>query len=277
MLKQRVITAIVLLAIILAATFLLPPAYFALFLGSVILAAAWEWSRLAGFKRQATRISYLILFAGLLLMSRQFSQSVIGIVLAVSIFWWAVASYFILYYPRYTNIWGHRLFLGLAGFLVLIPGWLSLLYLRDQQNFAVLILIFFAVVAAVDIGAYFSGRAFGRNKLAPRVSPNKTWEGFWGGVIACCLLVLLIALSQGQFRQSMAPGIWLQLVLFSLLLGAISVVGDLLESMIKRFRDVKDSGNLLPGHGGILDRIDSLSAAAPVYVLLVMSLGMELR
>jgi len=155
------------------------------------------------------------------------------------------------------------------GWLVLIPPWLACIYLKQSENGSWLILMLVLLVAAADIGAYFSGRALGKHKLAPRVSPGKTWEGVAGGLLFVFLVALLLKLSFG-LRE------WQALMIVMLPAALVSVVGDLLESMLKRYRGIKDSSQLLPGHGGVLDRIDGLVAAAPVFSLSIMISGWSL-
>lgn len=276
MLKQRVFTALVLLFIILIAIYGLSSFHFSLFLGAVILLAAWEWSSLAGLIQPLARILYVLLFSVLLVLSQTLVEAGFTWVMLVNLGWLCLVFVFVFCYPRYSQWWGKTGFLAVAGGFVLLPGWVAILYLRSQQEFAALILLFLALVVAADIGAYFSGRTMGTRKLAPAVSPNKTWEGFLGGIASCCVLICLVALYYTVNFSSLGLLIWFELIAFSILLGTVSVIGDLLESMVKRFRGVKDSGNILPGHGGILDRIDSIVAAAPVYALLVMTVRADL-
>jgi phosphatidate cytidylyltransferase len=158
---------------------------------------------------------------------------------------------------------------------VLVPAWVGLNYLRSGEfkfaltdNNLLLILYVFALVWVADIGAYFSGRKFGKAKLAPRVSPGKSWAGVWGGLAAVAVFSLVVSQAFGAGAgQSFA------LIIVSVVTAAVSVLGDLFESMLKRFRGIKDSSGLLPGHGGIMDRIDSLTAAIPIFTLLVIQLG----
>jgi phosphatidate cytidylyltransferase len=163
----------------------------------------------------------------------------------------------------------------LMGLPVLVPAWVGLnhmrtagLYYGDADNNLLLILYVFCVVWVADIGAYFAGRAFGKAKLAPRVSPGKSWAGVWGGLLAVAIFAAIIS----QLAGARWPDAVL-LVLATLVTGGVSVLGDLLESMLKRFRGIKDSSGLLPGHGGIMDRIDSLTAAIPLFALMITLLG----
>jgi phosphatidate cytidylyltransferase len=281
MLKQRIITASVLAATFLLALFCLPVALFSGFVATVVLIGAWEWSNLSGLSRLSARVFYLLLqalvmallalYMGLLTLgtplepasaaqaSGRFAQ-----VLMVGCTWWAVALLWVQGYPSSSLLWAQPLMRALMGFFVLLPAWAALSYVRLQADGAWLIVWIMAIVAAADIGGYFVGRRFGRRKLAPRVSPGKTWEGFLGGAGANLLLALGV---WGVTGSALVTTITLALPT-----ALVSVLGDLLESMLKRERGIKDSSALLPGHGGVLDRVDSLTAAAPVFALiLVMS------
>ena len=157
------------------------------------------------------------------------------------------------------------------GFLVLIPCWLVMLHIRSQDDFAFNFLSLIVLVAAADVGAYFSGRNFGKHKLAELVSPNKTWEGVIGGLAACFLIVIIIFVPK-SFLQDESIN-WFLLIVLPLLVSSFSVIGDLFESMLKRVRGLKDSGNILPGHGWILDRIDGIVSTTPIYMLILLYLN----
>jgi len=197
------------------------------------------------------------------------------VVLWGALFWWVVCFLLVRSYPRGWERWSSVSARAVMGLFVLVPAWVGLNHLRtggfqfgDSANNLLLILYVFCIVWVADIGAYFAGRAFGRAKLAPRVSPGKSWAGVWGGVAAVGVFALLI----GVLAQAGGGDIVL-LILASLVTGAISVVGDLMESMLKRSRGIKDSSQLLPGHGGVMDRVDSLTAAIPVFALIITQLG----
>jgi phosphatidate cytidylyltransferase len=178
--------------------------------------------------------------------------------------WWLVATLWVIFAPTA----GTRGLAAMAGVLVLVPAALGLGKLAElAPNGQLLLLFLLVLIAAADIGAYFGGRRFGRHKLAPRVSPNKTWEGFWSGVLAagCAALV-------GGWLLEVP---WLPWLGVCVVVALASVVGDLAESMFKRQAGLKDSSSLLPGHGGVLDRLDSLSAAAPAFLLGLMVLGVH--
>lgn len=196
-------------------------------------------------------------------------------VLWLALLWWCICFLLVRSYPAGSEKWGSLPARAVMGLLVLVPAWVGLNHLRtggfqfgDSTSNLLLILYVFCVVWVADIGAYFAGRAFGKAKLAPRVSPGKSWAGVWGGLVAVGVFALGISVlaSAGALET-------LLLVAASLVTGFVSVLGDLLESMLKRFRGIKDSSQLLPGHGGIMDRIDSLTAAIPVFALIITQLG----
>lgn len=272
MLRTRVITALILAPIAVVGIFFLPPLGFALFTGVVITIGAWEWARLAGASGQPSRFGYAAVVV--LVLSGLFSTNVVA-VLWLAMLWWLACFALVCRYPGGTRLWQSPAARYGMGLFVLVPAWVGLNHLRNGEfafgvvnNNLWLILYVLCVVWVADIGAYFAGRAFGRSKLAPHVSPGKSWAGVWGGLAAVALLAVLVSLLAGA-----TPADTALLVIASLVTGAVSVLGDLLESMLKRFRGIKDSSQLLPGHGGILDRIDSLTAAIPVFALLVTLLG----
>jgi len=274
MLLQRVITAFILLFVLLGAVFLLPPGQFALFIALVIGIAIWEWSMLAMLKTGPGRAIYTAILIGLIALVTHAPVPPQGVLMAGAAFWLA-ALVLVCRYPAGKSIWANRPVLFAIGLPLFLPGWLALVHLREQQYYAFHVLFLFSLVAAADIGAYFAGRAFGKHKLSPRVSPNKTWEGFFGGLAACCSMMLIAAFAFVSKQYELGLQHWLKLLVAAILIAASSVVVDLFESMIKRYRDVKDSGTILPGHGGMLDRIDGITAAAPVYALLLMQMQQD--
>jgi len=263
MLKQRIITALILLPVALCGFFLLNGGDFALFIGLVVTLGAWEWARLAGLVAQPLRIAYAAVVAGglmLLYILPELAPWVLG----ASVIWWALATWLVLTYPRSNELWSSAACRLLIGLLILLPAWQGLVLLKHWPLGNWLILAVMVLVWAADIGAYFSGRAFGKRKLAPQVSPGKSWEGVYGGLAVSLLITLVVGLNRGWSIGELLLG----------LLGAVvvvmsSVVGDLTESMFKRREGIKDSSNLLPGHGGVLDRIDSLTAAIPMFAVLL--------
>ncbi|CAM3491286.1 phosphatidate cytidylyltransferase [Halomonas sp. AOP12-C2-37] len=263
MLKQRIITAAWLAPLTLIGLFGLQGGAFALFTALIVVLGAWEWTNLAGVTRQRVRLQLVAALA--LLMAIMWLS---GAVFAVWPLWlaavgWLVNLYWVVRYPAAGAQWqatGRRLAMGLW---VLLPCWVGFNVLRDSG--AIWLLFVMLLVWTADIGAYFAGRRWGKRKLAPRVSPGKSWEGVIGGLVATSLLALAFAIWQ---PLGVAGG--LALIIITALVTLISVLGDLLESMLKRYRNIKDSSQLLPGHGGVLDRIDSLTAAIPLFALLYL-------
>ncbi|KAA1171144.1 phosphatidate cytidylyltransferase [Marinobacter salinexigens] len=272
MLKTRIITALILAPIAIGGIFFLPPLGFALFTGVIISIGAWEWANMSGISGQGGRVAYGALVAAVL-------YGLINVpaveVLWLSLVWWFLCFMLVRSYPKGSEKWGGVPARAIMGLFVLVPAWIGLNHLRTGglsfgsiDNNLLLILYVFCVVWVADIGAYFAGRAFGKAKLAPRVSPGKSWAGVWGGLAAVGVFAAVASM-----LASASGSDTLLLVVASLITGLVSVLGDLLESMLKRFRGIKDSSQLLPGHGGIMDRIDSLTAAIPVFALIITQLG----
>lgn len=272
MLKQRIITALVLLPIVLWGLFGLGAEHFGWFVSVIVGLGAWEWARLSGLTSQLHRWVYAVFVLGVVYLAHYFA----GIsVLYVSLIWWAIATFFVLTYPSSVSRWRSTIVRLLLGVLTLVPLWVGMVFIRTAEIPAFpeldplwVLLYVMMIVWVADTGAYFAGKAWGKRKLAPAVSPGKSWAGVWGGVAATSILALLASwgLGGGLF-------FCLQLVLLTLMVTAVSVIGDLTESMFKREEGIKDSSQLLPGHGGVLDRIDSMNAAIPVFACLAMLLG----
>jgi phosphatidate cytidylyltransferase len=265
MLKTRVITALVLLALVLPSLFFLPQAYWALLVALFIGVAAWEWGGLLGLDqpgRLLTGVALAMLCVAAVLLDPAAIDGVLSpwVMLSYSIaalFWCAVIPFWL----RAKWKLPHGLPGLLIGLVVLFPTWLALVQLRVAGPGVLLAIM--ATVWMADIAAYFSGKSFGKHKLAPTISPGKTWEGAIGAGVGVVLygIVLRLAFS---FAPVGLP-LW---VLCLLAVTAISIMGDLYESMLKRQAGIKDSSNVLPGHGGVLDRIDSLTSTLPVVALL---------
>ncbi len=271
MLKQRIITALILAPLVVSGVFGLSTAAFSWFIGAIVVLAAWEWADLSSWTSQPLRIGYAAGVGVLLYLASDVRP---GFILAPAVLWWLWALMLVMMYPNRARIWqsaGARAFMGI---LILVPTWVGLVRLHGSQVVGAplsgswIILYVFFVVWAADIGAYFAGRAWGHKKLAPNVSPGKSWAGVYGGWVAVTLLALVVGLLLGA-----SPVKIMSLVGLTLLTAWISVIGDLCESMVKRIRGVKDSSQLLPGHGGILDRVDSITAAVPVFTVLASALG----
>jgi phosphatidate cytidylyltransferase len=266
MLKTRVITAAVLLSGLLAALFFLPPLLWAVFCALVCALAAWEWGGLAGWGRKARAVYGVALGCLCCLAAALFDHRAWFLLLFVSGLFWLLIVPFWLWrkWPLCFHPWSA----ALTGIIVLIPPTLVFIVLRNMEPWALLAACALAWVA--DIAAYFSGRAFGGKKLAPNISPGKTWAGAVGGVIGVlvyCNIVFLVFFVTKFDRPGFEIQHVLPLQLAIIGLAVWSIIGDLFESLLKRQAGMKDSSNLLPGHGGILDRIDSLTSVLPLLLL----------
>lgn len=263
MLRSRVLTALALTALLVVAILFAAPSITASLLGLFLLIGAWEWSAFLAVAR-LWRLLYLLALAALAAVGWCYcrEQAHFRLMLELGIIWWLIALVWIVYAPQRVG----RPAAALAGVLALLPTWIALVRIdllwNDGAQWTLFIL---ALAFAADTGAYFAGRRLGRLHLAPRVSPNKTWEGVIGGM----LFALLVAAAGAAWFALPARG-FLPLCLAA---AAFSVVGDLTESLLKRHVRLKDSGRLFPGHGGVLDRIDSVTAATPVMALGLIWLG----
>lgn len=262
MLELRILTAAVLVPILVAVTLKGSVLLFAVLLGVFILLAAWEWTALAGYRHRSARIAYtaviLLVITGLYTV---LDGSWVIPLLLVTTGCWCIALLLVVLYQ--SGLWVFSCPAGIKlvlGFLI-VPPWLGLVLLHTASDGPVLILLLFVVIWAADTGAYFTGRRWGRRHLASRISPGKTWEGVAGGLLVSIMAAVLFTQLVGTIDIDI---VWLALL--SIITVLFSVVGDLVESLFKRLAHTKDSGNLLPGHGGVLDRIDSLTAAVPVFL-----------
>ena len=266
MLKLRLLTAAIMIVVLLGAIFLLPVLMFDLFMAVILLIGAWEWSTLSGLQSRIHRAVYVLLLFALLYLFMHLPERILILMMLPAIGWWTLALIMICRYPAGARLWHRKPVLLLAGLLVLLPGWAAIVHLSLQENYRVWIIICLSMIAFADSGAYFAGRFLGKTSLAPMVSPNKTWEGVFGGLLACAVLACSIAALSGV-ETGLHPAL---VALAAIVVAASSIVGDLFESMIKRQSGVKDSGSLLPGHGGVLDRLDSITAALPIFILLLV-------
>lgn len=258
MLRERLLTALLLTPLFILSILYLPSDLFALLVGVFVLLGAWEWSGLLGVDRPGVRISYVACV--LLLAVPLYLQPGVAPILVIGLAWWLFATYRLVAWSGRSWSVPYRM---LSGFVVLVVAWYAVYSLHHDPGGARLVLIFFVVVWTADIGAYFVGRRWGKRRLAPHISPGKTLEGVFGGLMLVGSMAILLGLVLLNLR-----GIgWLEWVLLCTATAIASVVGDLFESQLKRMAGVKDSGSLLPGHGGVLDRIDGVTASAPVFAV----------
>jgi phosphatidate cytidylyltransferase len=277
-LKQRIITALILAPLALFGVLYLPLLSFQIMIALVMGLGAWEWSSMSGMTRTFTKGAYAALVVTIcmtltfllptdLIWYQGQLNSLYTYILTIAAIWWVVSLAMIIAYPSYSSVWyTSKILRGIFGILTLIPTWVAVVSLRtnlydiDPYYGASLIFYVLGIVWAADIGAFFVGVKFGKHKLRPEVSPGKTIEGLMGGVFASSAIIAFAALHY----QVDPSRIWLHIAVGALTVG-VSALGDLNESMFKRCAGIKDSGKLLPGHGGVMDRIDSLTAAFPVF------------
>ncbi|RDS86791.1 phosphatidate cytidylyltransferase [Dyella psychrodurans] len=273
MLRQRVITALLLAPFAILLILLVPTSVFAWLLAAAFLAATWEWSRLAGLNSHATRG---VLLAGaavlfVVLWWLRASTWVWHTLIVAGVAWWLLVCVWLRHFafaaaPTSEN----RNLKLLAGAFVVFPAWVAGLSIHGSEPHGhVWAFLAILLVWAADTGAYFAGRFFGKRKLAPQISPGKTWAGVYGAFATSAVVVMV-----GGWLLGVRDVRLLGLAVLSVLTVASSIIGDLLESLMKRHANVKDSGALFPGHGGLLDRLDSVFAAMPVFALGKWLLGL---
>lgn len=264
MLKERVLTAVVLVIVLLGVMLGLPPIATVWLLTVLVLIGAWEWAGFVGNGGRASRgvftIAVALALAGCFYFYDQ-SAVFVRVTMAVAMVWWFAAFLWLCLAPARVN----PLTAAAAGLLSLVPCWLALVYVTFTTQSTRWVLFTLALVWAADTGAFFAGRWLGRVPLAPRVSPKKTWEGVIGGVFASGVVAWVAA--TWLFEVDVWP-----FVITCVAIAALSIVGDLTESMLKRAAGLKDSGSLFPGHGGMLDRLDSVTAAAPALVFALIAM-----
>ncbi len=260
MLRTRIITAVISLLILGAVLFIVPAIGAKLVITAMILAGAWEWSGFLSFSEYAARFAYVAAIAALMAAMIFVVPEWSDWLLQLACIWWFIAFIWTFFFPTPIPVAARCL----CGALVLVPLFVALLslYSRSPQ----LLLSALLIVWAADMGAYFAGKQFGRVKLAPSISPGKTWEGVIGGL----LLVVVLTFTWAYYADMKIT----VLLPFCLAVAVLSVVGDLTVSMFKRTAGVKDSGKMFPGHGGVLDRVDSIAAAAPLFALGLNWLGL---
>ncbi len=286
MLLQRILTALVLAAVAISAIFLLPILYFYLFIAVIVLIAAWEWTNLSEINNVPGKLGFMLLlivpmlgitfWTQLLELTSQifewpevkeYSGALEWLVIAPVIFW-VMMMVLIRKVPEGLLALElkkrSKIFLG---WFVLLSAWMFLTKLRAYYGGGAA-MYFLALIWLADIAAYFSGKKFGKEKLAPEISPGKTVQGLYGAIISAIICAAILALYYG-YPMMIAT----DFALLSILTVLVSIYGDLFFSLVKRKSGVKDSGSLLPGHGGVLDRIDSVIAAAPFYYAGVILIG----
>jgi phosphatidate cytidylyltransferase len=285
MLKQRIITAISLVIGLIAATTQLSLFNFTLFISLVVVLASWEWSGFIGLNESSAKLTYSLTIAAMIIglyfildiSTRDSSIDFVraSILLGLGLLFWMLMVFVLAGYPENKSSWNNESKIACMGMLVLVPSWVGLVVLKSLEEAGLLVLALVILVAAVDIGAYFAGVNFGSRKLAPNLSPKKTWEGVWGGFALCAVISVAMIWAANSYFLDLTSAQMVVLFFLAPLTTFFSVIGDLLESMLKRNQNIKDSGRLLPGHGGILDRIDGLVATAPPFVLLLVFMMSE--
>ena len=263
MLKLRIISALVLAPLVIWSIFGLENSRFAVAMLIVVSMCAWEWSRFIPLHSILYRSVYTIAAILIIAITWQFASQPVFVnsLLWLALAWWLFALFWITQPGLFPHGTAASVLKSLVGFLLIATCWLALVVLHGRHG-PWWVLFVLSLIWMADIGAYFSGRQWGKRKLAPSVSPGKTWAGVYGALAACGLYALIASWLFNLSGKDI-PGFLLVCMLTVL----FSIAGDLLESLLKRHQDMKDSGQLIPGHGGILDRVDSLLAAAPIFVL----------
>lgn len=280
MLKQRVLTALVLGPFIIWSILTFSHLALSIEMGLIVMLAGWEWARLAGVNQQLGRVSYALVVVGCLLLVAWLlhaNPDVLMPILYIATIWWIFAIFLIVFSNKKpietaeSFSFSTMLIKLLLGMLVLTGAFVSVIGLHRTEAYgATYILILFILIWGADTFAYFTGKAFGKRKLARNVSPGKSWEGVAGGLIATVIVAYIISVYLGLEAHLK----W-YFVVIAIITVIFSIVGDLIVSLFKRRVGVKDSSQLLPGHGGILDRIDSLLSASPVFLVCLLAVGVK--
>jgi len=269
MLKPRLITATILAAFFATALVFLSPFIFAQIMIFVVLVAGWEWADLSAFKTRFSKYSFLLAL-GLCIVATgyhvgfhaQFDVSASYNICALVVAFWAIIFLWLQGFPSSAILWSPKPVMALIGLILLVSTWLAIISILMMENGKWLLGLALTTVVLADVGGYVVGKLFGRHKLAPTISPGKTWEGLMGGLLFQFPLIITLKIALPDTNL-------LSLALLIIPVGLISVVGDLFESMLKRQRGVKDSSSLLPGHGGVLDRLDGVMAALPLFLVIL--------
>jgi phosphatidate cytidylyltransferase len=269
MLKLRLITATMLAAFFASALLFLSPFIFAQIMIFVVLVAGWEWADLASFKTKPSKYGFLIALGICIITAgyyvgfhTQLDVSASYNICALVVAFWAIIFLWLQGFPSSAILWSPKPVMALIGLILLVSTWLAIISILMMENGKWLLGLAITTVVLADVGGYVVGKSFGRHKLAPTISPGKTLEGLMGGLLFQFPLIIVLKIALPDTNL-------LSLALLIIPVGLISVVGDLFESMIKRQRGVKDSSSLLPGHGGVLDRLDGVMAALPLFLVIL--------
>ena len=269
MFKQRFATASILALLFASALVFFSTHAFVTFMMLIVLVAGWEWSDLSRIKSKFGKVLFLVgLFISLMLTANylsilgQYDQLLGYQICFAAMVLWAVIFLWLQGYPSSAILWSPRPIMIVLGIALLTATWVALASIISLENGRFLLLLAVGIIVLADVGGYIVGKTFGRHKLAPTISPGKTWEGLFGGMALQGLLVLLLALIFTDINL-------LNLCLLVFPVAICSVIGDLFESMLKRQRGIKDSSNLLPGHGGVLDRLDGVMPALPMFFIII--------
>jgi len=269
MLIKRVVTGIILVVATLLSVLFLSPILFMTVVSFVLLWATWEWCQFIELNSVTSKIFYLIVVGVMVLVSMTIP---INIILLITLFWWLLSFVFVISYSLNLSLtkWllENSIWRAVMGVLTLIPSWLAINHMFQIENGRKMLLFLISIVSISDISAYFFGKFYGKNKLLPKISPKKTWQGVYAALISTFCLAVLVT-----YRFHMPIDSRFSIILLTLIVCGFSIIGDLFESMLKRLCGMKDSGHFLPGHGGILDRIDGLLAATPIFLLIISWLG----
>ncbi|CAM3890407.1 MULTISPECIES: phosphatidate cytidylyltransferase [Shewanella] len=285
MLKHRIITAVWLIPLVMGAIFFFPVEYFSWALVAVFLIAAKEWGRIIDKRCNVTQWSFtltigiLLVALNLLVPTEEiwFKGQMHPVYLAITLIgamWWTISLLLVLSFPKSSALWAKSHMLkSMFGQLTLVPCFTALIALKALSTASMpyyggsLVFLVMLTVWATDSGAYFAGKALGKHKLMPNVSPAKTVEGLLGGLVTTMVVVAGVMMVSPEQELGLV-------ICVTLFVALVSALGDLSESMFKRVAEIKDSGTILPGHGGVLDRIDSLTAALPIFTLIYIAFWM---